>query len=520
MEASWNKWFPESDRSDEIKPAKGVLQDAQDFLNERLPKLGENVRSELNAIICHNQRLVVSTLEKEEDLVKYINSIPLEQLSSYVDFRVSQMRGAGEELNQKRSSGFHRRTKRLQDFAVTFSRFLQAYSGIVGIVQNADSQYGNVASATLSLLFATLKVKAEAEESIHTCILHISDRMPDFRVYQRIYPDRDLGLMLSEAYRGIILFAREVTVYFQAHGFVRYMRHFTGVAEFQLMEMEIRENSNRISTRCGVLLAQKIDRLTKDNQMLHDREDERVIREMAKALNLQDYRAEGMRKQLMEDQHILRHQFGSDRRRQKMDARRFLSTTDGQYWENPGRILLLLFGRNEISSSTTHSWLSLVAAELAEGHLQVNNSAAYERCNKSSTLELTLSRLIFQLLERNPALVRRAEDFREIDSQISRNGDHFKRVEALRMALLRIINLCDSRVYIILNRPELCESQPEESCTEFITTMLSLVKEAKTELKIMIVVKSELWDVEKNRKGINGVDLEIFHEVRLDQGLA
>ncbi|KAI0861835.1 hypothetical protein F4860DRAFT_503138 [Xylaria cubensis] len=513
MEGSWDKWFPESDRSDEIKPAKAVLQDAQSFLNEQLPKLRKGVKNELNAIICHDQSLIESTLENKEDLIKHISSIPLEQLSDYVDYRVNRMRRAGEELNQRRASGFHRQAKRLQDFAVTFSRFLHAYSGIVSIMQNADLQYGNVAFATLSLLFATIKVKADAEASIHTSILHISDRMPDFKVYQRIYPDRALGLMLSEAYRGIILFAREVTVHFQSPRFVRYTRHVTGVADFQLMEKEIREHSNRISERCSLLLAEKIDRLTKDNQM---------IRDMAKTLNLQNYRVEDMRNQLTEYQHILRHEFGSDRRRQKMDARRFLSTGDGQYWENPGRKLLLLFGRNEISSSSTNSWLSLVAAELAERHFQMNNTIAYESCDKSSTLELTLSRLISQLLERNPTLIRRAEDFREIDSRISRNGEQSERVEALRMALLRIINLYDGRVYVILNRPDLCEAQleSEESCGEYVNTMLSLVKEAKTDLKIMVVVRSELWNLEKNRKGIDGADLEIFHEVRLDQGLS
>ncbi|TRX93763.1 hypothetical protein FHL15_005439 [Xylaria flabelliformis] len=472
---------------DEIKPAKAVLQGAQSFLNEQLPKLRKGVKSELTAIICHDQSLVESTLENKEDLIKRISSIPLEQLSDYVDYRVNRMRRAGEELNQRRASGFHRQAKRLQDFAVTFSRFLHAYSGIISIMQNADLQYGNVAFATLSLLFATIKVKADAEESIHTSILHISDRMPDFRVYQRIYPDRALGLMLSEAYRGIILFAREVTVHFQSP-------RFAGSHEGE----------------------------TKGKTVLHEREDERVIRDMAKTLNLQNYRVEDMRNQLTEYQHILRHEFGSDRRRQKMDTRHFLSTVDGQYWENPGRKLLLLFGRNEISSSSANSWLSPVAAELAERHFQMNNTIAYESCDKSSTLELTLSRFIFQLLERNPTLIRRAEDFREIDSQISRNGNHLERVEALRMALLRIINIYDGRVYIILNRPDLCEVLPEseESCAEYINTMLSLVKEAKTELKTMVVVRSELWNLEKNRKGIDRADLEIFHKVRLDQGLS
>ncbi|KAI0550591.1 hypothetical protein F4679DRAFT_583265 [Xylaria curta] len=519
MEGSWDKWFPESDRSDEIKPARAVLQDAQNFLNEQLPKLGKGVRGELNAIIRHDQSLVESTLENKEDLIEHISSMQLEQLSDYVDFRVDRMRRAGEELNQRRASGFHRQAKRLQDFAVTFSRFLRAYSGIVSIMQNADFQYGNVAFATLSLLFATIKVKADAEESIHTCILHISDRMPDFKVYQRIYPDRSLGLMLSEAYRSIILFAREVTVHFQLPRLMRYTRHITGVADFQLMEKEIREKSSSISERCSVLLAEKIDRLTQDNKMLHEREDERVIREMARNLNLESYQTESMRKQLTEDQHILRHQFIGDRRRQNMNAQRFMSTADGQYWKSPGSRLLLLSGRNEISSSSTNSWLSLVAVELAEKHFQVNDSIAYESCDRSSTLELTLSRLIFQLLERDPAVIRRAEDFREIDTQISQNGDQSERVEALRMALLRIINLYDGAVYIILNRPELCEAQEDESCKDYINTMLSLVKEAKTELKIMVVVRSELWNLEKNRKAIDDADLEIFHEVRLDQGL-
>ncbi|KAI1346301.1 hypothetical protein F5Y01DRAFT_298144 [Xylaria sp. FL0043] len=520
MEGNWNKWFPDGNRSEEIKPAEVVLQNAQRFLNDRLPKLGRKVRGEFNAIVCYNKSSDESREESEENLVKYINSLSLKQLSDYVDFTTNKMSAAGEELNQKRSRGFRRRANQLQDFAIAFNRFLQAYSGIVSIMQNADAQYGNVAFAALSLLFATVKAKAEAEASIQACILHISDRMPDYRIYERIYPDRDLGSMLSEAYRSVILFAREVTIYFQAHGAVRYMRQFTRVAEFQIREKEMRENSDRISTRCSVLLAQKIDDLTTENKILHDRADQAIIKEIAKSLNLKNYQTEQMRRELREDQHILNHEFGSDRRRQKMNSQRFLATTHGQYWEGPGRVLLLLFGRNEMSSSTAHSWLSPVATELAERHFQQNNSAAYDRGNKDSTLELTLSRLIFQLLESNPTIIRRAEDYREIESQISRNEDRSERVEGLRMALLRIINRCNGRVYIILNRPELCEAQPEESCTEYITTMISLAKESTAELKIMIVVKSEFWDFEKNRRGIDGVDLEIFREVRLDQGLS
>lgn len=47
--------------------------------------------------------------------------------------------------------------------------------------------------------------------------------MPDFKIYQRIYPDPLLGGMLAEAYRGIILFAMKATTYSQAGGFGSYI---------------------------------------------------------------------------------------------------------------------------------------------------------------------------------------------------------------------------------------------------------------------------------------------------------
>lgn len=47
----------------------------------------------------------------------------------------------------------------------------------------------------------------------------ISDRLPDIKVYQRLYLDPGLGMMLAEAYRDIVIFARNVTTYCLGHGF-------------------------------------------------------------------------------------------------------------------------------------------------------------------------------------------------------------------------------------------------------------------------------------------------------------
>lgn len=57
----------------------------------------------------------------------------------------------------------------------------------------------------------TVKMKGEAENTIQDCMRQISDRLPDFAVYQCIYPDPVLGSKLAEAYRDVIIFARQVT---------------------------------------------------------------------------------------------------------------------------------------------------------------------------------------------------------------------------------------------------------------------------------------------------------------------
>jgi hypothetical protein len=239
---------------------------------------------------------------------------------------------------------------------------------------------------------------------------------------------------------------------------------------------------------------------------------------MRETLELHNYRTEDMRKDLKEYREILRYHFDNDPCRKRMDLEEFLKTENGKDWESPGSKVMVLFGRNEGSSSTHHSWLSPVAAELAEGLLNSDNPVAYEGCCSSNTLDITISRIIFQLLERNPALIRRAHDYREIESQISRKGNGDEKISTLRTALSRIINLHNSRVCIILNRPELSAG----SLPRYITTMLSLMKDSTIELKILLVMRTEFWDFEKNEREIktgHGLDIDarMFRPVCMDQ---
>lgn len=140
-----------------------------------------------------------------------------------------------------------------------------------------------------------------------------------------------------------------------------------------------------------------LEQETDSKTEFYNRENVRLVVEIRKKLQLDGYhRKEDIRKDLKEYRNLLQNQFTNDRRRNKMDLRKFLDTEDGKNWEAPGSMLLLLFGRNEIGISTMgHSWLSPVAVELAETVFDFEHAVAYVGCIPSSTLQEGISHLIF-----------------------------------------------------------------------------------------------------------------------------
>ncbi|KAI9665890.1 MAG: hypothetical protein M1821_003825 [Bathelium mastoideum] len=102
----WTKWFPKGDLDDEIAPATAVLKEAQNFLLERLPKLGTKAKGVLTGITRHNnENSSVSTPKTDQDFLEQLNSIPLEGLSSYMRAEVDKLQGTDATWTQKRSKG-------------------------------------------------------------------------------------------------------------------------------------------------------------------------------------------------------------------------------------------------------------------------------------------------------------------------------------------------------------------------------------------------------------------------------
>lgn len=247
---------------------------------------------------------------------------------------------------------------------------------------------------------------------------------------------------------------------------------------------------------------------------LHKRHDIDSITKVHDTLKLGDYRPSEMGAQLKEYRKFLESKFDKDRHREKLGVAEFLETPQGRNWKGVGSMVLLLYGLNEVGiRSISDSWLSPVAVDLIQNLLDEGCLVAFELCDESSTLERVLSRLIFQLLEQKPAVVRKATDWYQIESSVSHQGDN--KLKGLCAALLKVISLQTNPVFIILNRPELSK---EDSPYDYLEMMLNLAKETGT-LKVMIVQRAELWEVEGDRRRVStqGSYSEIFQAMRRDQ---
>ncbi|CAI6336221.1 unnamed protein product [Periconia digitata] len=541
-ESGWVQWFPQSHTCPELQSAREVVGDSKEFLRTRLRKLGRKESVALTTILSHSKRRgQVSPSKSRIGVFDALEELSLDELSSYVNDQVAMMKIADDHLESRRSKGLHRVATRAQSLTVAFDRFLKAYSGVVDIVNLADAQYGNVASSTLSLFYSMIITKVDAERSIRDAMMDIADRLPEYRIYGRIFPDKEFGKMLADAYGTIIKFARNVTVYLQGHGIWRFTSQLVHVGKFEAMCEDMTRVSNRVIRRSDVLLAEMVDRLEKDNEELRKRDDVRLVKDIRNLLNVQEYQLESTLRIFDNYRRFIKPQFDNDRRRDRMTLERLYQVPEYKAWRAPESSMLLLFGRNEQSrEATRHSWLSPVLMEVAESLLtseettepgrntqsatviDSRNNIAFEDCNERSTLDGGLSRLIFQLLQRNPKLLRLAHDFDYVESHIAKSqncsdGNHEVRVESLRDALLRIVNIHHRTVHLIVNRPDQCNGE-EESCSEYLSVLAWLVQRATVELKILVVVKGEQWDYNRRKKELDvPADVEKFHVVEINQ---
>lgn len=235
-------------------------------------------------------------------------------------------------------------------------------------------------------------------------------------------------------------------------------------------------------------------------------------------------------------------------------------TTEYTKWMNADSCMLVLSGRNHHGLNTvSESWLSEPTLKLIS-NLKFTPSTegpapelAYHICLFTHKHLDILSNIISQLLGDNPKVVRRPSGFQDIRSSINkfspgragsypdsdslgspsltpqstpklgrtgsytsgatpvtptRGGEHRRLRDEFAhrgAALLKIIARISAPVYIIIDRPEVCDDQNRKTTKLFLETLVMLVsnvgnlanddKGTKRIVKVMVVIKDDFWDL-------------------------
>lgn len=142
----------------------------------------------------------------------------------------------------KRKRGLRKLPTLLQTFMTRFADFLEAYSGIVEIVKQADSQYGGLAYSTVSLLLLvsadlfflqryfrlSSKVavnKSKREEKIESTLDSLRWELPRVGKLQGLIPSDNSALLVTKVYSNVLKFARSCALYYSRNSVSMYTTH-------------------------------------------------------------------------------------------------------------------------------------------------------------------------------------------------------------------------------------------------------------------------------------------------------
>ena len=244
--------------------------------------------------------------------------------------------------------------------------------------------------------------------------------------------------------------------------------------------------------------------------------DRTHLLELRKRLDIEQFDTEAHDICLRAYKQVLESISVGDRHQTKIDRSDLECIPEYQRWRSSGSSLLLIHGCNHSSVlDRDDSWLTPVALNLIQ-ELQSRHEVVSYRINHGQYRHIPIMKLLIcQILEWHPIILRDGTILRHIISHLATPRRGAIADTSLSELLIRIVDKCPEPVHIIIDRPEV----PRKSMGGFISALLEVVKDATNTVRVLVVVRADFWDVEKNQYDVDmdGVTDRMFMKVRKDQ---
>lgn len=445
------------------------------------------------------------------------------------------LRMAKERLAQwrstRRSSTGRKIGTGFQGFLVTFSDFLESFSGIVEIVKAADQQYGGLAYGTLSVFLSVAAHKDQREEAIEDALEELTYAFPRLEILQSLQPSDRLQELIADVFGLVIKFARETAAYFASRmqrlkdamspgkqkmktmSRIRKQLHQVKAESDSLLLQDISDMRQNMEEMTTVLQAMSVrvqstetvtlaHRSSADVQYLAGIRASLGVQIGASSVSLDKYKA------------LLGRAFNTRRAMISRPCETTLASlaeepTFTQWLQQDDSRLLLAGGQNWHKHNTRDlNWLSegsvLLIKHLLSQHDE-QHKVAWFLCQtdwtmtsrQKHTMQDMISSLTYQIVEMHPDKLRGYQDEiqRAARSAEWRSDDEEQSLHAFATLLVGMLQQFDASfvLSIIIDRLDQCKwSDPDEEAgwnmRYAIEGFLEVVEKAECCVKIMIVV--------------------------------
>ncbi|KAG7005473.1 hypothetical protein G7Y79_00019g046530 [Physcia stellaris] len=438
---------------------------------------------------------------EEQNYLKHADAASLELILSRCHGNAEVQRDLKE-----RSKGLIKRAgKSTEVFANNFASYLQAYSGIIEIMQGVDNQYGGVAYASLSLLLIVAVNKQRKEERIDSTLLDLQ------REFLRIG-------MLKESHSSRIIKDIEATRYYSRSSYRRILEAITRPPslEFDAKISEISKAMAEIQKEISALDSQRLFEVQRSLDIVEgkvniveknvDNVKEQVdnvrgdlegactgllvvqqclalIDVLGSQAQIEKERLQILKAKLLPNgfdprdeldrySSAVRETFKNPVKIQNLNINRVVEDSAFSRWENSRKSTLMLLHGSTAITRGDYSWLSPSVFHLITHYRQQGKTALFHCCHNSVFME-----------EDTPvhAVISSLEIISKSSSpqwQESSSNDAWK----VFQVLLGLV----PEVYILLDRVDRIRG----SAHRFLSSLVNLIQSSQSIIKVFLVASS------------------------------
>ncbi|MCJ1383605.1 hypothetical protein MMC17_006719 [Xylographa soralifera] len=458
---------------------------------------------------------------------KFLKEAGPEQLQKLLQDCLDSADGKRIEHEQNRSL-IGRVGKGTVRFVNNFSGFLQAYSGIVEVMNGADDQYGGLAFSTLSILLIVAVNKQRNEQQIDATLLTLQREFSRMKILEEFHHSTPtMQTYIAEAYRLGIEFAREATLYYSRKTYRRVLDAITKPPKLAIDKKTaaITEAMTQIEKERDTLDSKRlykvqcdIDKLRGDVrgvdgkiEALHTQHERRLLAALKAKLVPKDYDSE----RDFDDYRIMvSNAFKNLPRKSPLDVDHLLQEITFKHWETSGRSCMMLLSGKTAATRTDFSWLTPATLYVADQCRENSRLTAIHCCHDEAFMEedvpaqTVLSSIIYQLLEAKVTILRDQSRYQALSARISDAAWRASDLKAQFAVLHELLN--DERnVYILIDRVDRIKGQPDRWVQPFV----KLMKDSNCKLKILLVASSNGFELPEGK-----IDSDLVETLRYELG--